>query len=62
VSLRQGFLASVDACTSELYRVSRGETALSASMNMSVGSHRITVYAVNTSGTIWEQAVWIHVP
>jgi hypothetical protein len=37
-------------------------TSLSASIGMSAGKHTITVFAVNTSGTVWSQAVSVTVP
>jgi len=37
-------------------------TSLAASINMSAGKHQVTVYAVNTSGTVWKQAVSATVP
>ncbi len=39
-----------------------GSASLSSSFNMTAGAHTITVYAVNTIGTVWSQAVSITVP
>jgi len=37
-------------------------TSVSASVEVSPGTHRFTVFAVNTSGTVWSQAVTATIP
>ena len=37
-------------------------TSLAASLNLRAGSHTITVYAVNTDGTLWSQTITANVP
>lgn len=37
-------------------------TSLAASLNLRAGSHTITVYAVNTNGTLWSQTITANVP
>jgi hypothetical protein len=37
-------------------------TSLSAGVQIPAGKHTITVFAVNTSGTVWEQAASVTVP
>jgi hypothetical protein len=36
--------------------------SLSASIGMTAGKHTITVFAVNTSGTVWSSAISVSVP
>jgi len=36
--------------------------SLSASIGMTAGKHIITVFAVNTSGTVWSSAASVNVP
>ena len=37
-------------------------TSLSASVGMTAGTHTVTVFAVNTAGTAWRQAVSVTIP
>lgn len=37
-------------------------TSLAASLNVSPGQHTFTVFAVNTDGTLWQQATSATVP